>query len=42
MKVKHQNKLEKSKEVEPGDIRSNKGLIYLKDAYIPIFRQPYF
>ena len=42
MKVKDQNKKEKSKEVQPGDIRSNKGLIYLKDAYIPIFRQPYF
>ena len=32
----------RSKEVEPGDIRTNKGLIFLKDANIPIFRQPYF
>lgn len=26
----------------PGDLRKNKGLVYLKDAYIPRFRQPYF
>lgn len=33
---------EKSKTVEPGDIRANKGYMFLKDAYIPVFRQPYF
>ena len=27
--------------VHPGDLRSNKGSIYLKDDYIPLFRQPY-
>ena len=31
-----------AKHVEPGDIRANKGLIFLKDEYIPIFPQPYF
>ena len=27
--------------VLPGDLRSNKGSIYLRDDYIPFFRQPY-
>ena len=35
------SKIERSK-VEPGDLRANKGIIFLKDRYIPRFRQPYF
>ena len=35
-------KSKKSKIVQPGDIRANKGYMFLKDDYIPIFRQPYF
>ena len=31
-------KTEKSKVAEPGDLRKNKGYVFLKDAYIPIFR----
>ena len=32
----------KSRRVLPGDLRANKGLVFLKDQYIPVFRQPYF
>lgn len=28
--------------VLPGDLRANKGFVFLKDKYIPRFRQPYF
>lgn len=33
---------EKKAEVAPGDLRKNKGIMFLKDAYIVRFRQPYF
>ena len=40
---KDKTKKKKSKPlVMPGDKRANKGLVYLKDQYIPVFRQPYF
>ena len=28
--------------ITPGDLRKNKGFLYLRDEYIPLFRQPYF
>ena len=43
--VKDQTQLKKREKrppvIQPGDLRSNKGWIYLKDEHIPNFRQPY-